>query len=253
MSKSRISIPAHHLDPIKKNPAPPGHPAHDAWEAATLAAEGELFDFQASMLQIPTHTDREFGEWYLRLSFQTFQIWAKRYLCIVRYADIRAFEKWLESYRKNYLRGARRHLTKTIVEGPDLVKELMIELRVQLLRAARYWTAAAIDQVSKANQKNPSEAPQDAVLVIPVPQPPTEGAKVHSARRPRKQEIKGFMGELDIKTMPDAAKVLSVGIDTLKSIARGGDRHSDDTEKCVLNKMAELRAEFRANKNKPRP
>jgi hypothetical protein len=75
----------------------------------------------------------------------------------------------------------------------------------------------------------------------------------HSARRPQKQKIKQFMADCEIKTMAAAAKALSVGLDILKSISRGDDRHADDTEKRVLNTMAELRAEFRANKNKPRP
>jgi hypothetical protein len=185
MSRSRISktrlatsdaIPPHHLDPIKKNPAPPGHPAHEVWETATRLAELELFNYQAQMLQIQARTGREFGEWYIKLAFQTLQIWAKRGVSIVAtWADVRAYEKWLVSYRKHYLRDAERYLARNIVEGPHLVETLMVELSVQLVRAERHWTATAIAKVSAAV---PPQVPAEAAGTVPAQgvgaEPPAE-------------------------------------------------------------------------------
>jgi hypothetical protein len=167
MSDSRIPklgsktdrIPAHYLDPIQKNPAPAGHPAHEIWEAATLQAEMELFQYQAEILAIRTKTGPEFARCQILLAFRTVQIWFKRHLCIVRNVkDVRAFEKWSESYVQAWLRDAPRYFAQRLSD-PFLVDAALVELRTQLMRAQRHWTANAIQQVlaNEGKQVEPSE------------------------------------------------------------------------------------------------
>jgi hypothetical protein len=171
MSNSRIPkrgsktdrIPAHYLDPIKKNPAPVGHPAHEIWEAATRQAEIELLDYQSEMLKIRTRTGPEFALWELKLALRTMQVWAKRGLCIVLNSqDARMYEKWLESYVQAWLMDARRYFAAKLT-NPFLVESTVVEFRMQLMRAQRYWTSNAIRQVL-ANKANQVEAPEELTV-----------------------------------------------------------------------------------------
>jgi hypothetical protein len=93
-------IPPHPKDPITSNPAPLGHPAHEAWKRATREAEKNLLRFEANMLAECPALGEDTGTWLIRLHVGRFQIWAERGLCIVRnHKDARAYEEWLEAYR----------------------------------------------------------------------------------------------------------------------------------------------------------
>ena len=226
MSNFRLppdTIPPHHLDPIEKNPAPPGHPAYEAWEAATRQAELELFDYQSQMLQIQPQrlTGHEFGQFYIKLAFQTLQIWAKRTLSIViTWADVRAYEKWLESYRKNYLRDAQRYLTQKIQEGPDLVETFMVELSVQLLRAERHWTANAIAKVSD-NQKRLS----DSAPVVKLPEPKNFPKSVRSPIAARR--VEEYLNSNPTIKLTDFANKVGITDRALRSFRKTGKIRRD--------------------------
>jgi len=66
------------------------------------------------------------------------------------------------------------------------------------------------------------------------------GAKKRpSFRLGYRAEVRRWMREREIRTIPEAAHALAVGFDTLKNImsSRGGQRYSDDTLKAVLEKI----------------
>jgi alkanesulfonate monooxygenase SsuD/methylene tetrahydromethanopterin reductase-like flavin-dependent oxidoreductase (luciferase family) len=145
MKRSSASgIPSHPKDPITINPAPVGHPAYEAWERATREAEEKLFRFEAILLAERPPLGDDPGTWLIRGHVGTFQIWAERGLCIVlNHKDARAYEQWLEDYRKAYLKMLKENPSRGTV--PDL---LLAVLSDELLRAVRYWSANALEQVA---------------------------------------------------------------------------------------------------------
>jgi hypothetical protein len=86
-----------------------------------------------------------------------------------------------------------------------------------------------------------------AGVAVSNPEQPQAGADsgiapdkvTRAVRRGYRKEVREWMRIKELKTIPDAAKRLGVGVDTLKSIMtdKGDKRYGDDTLKSVLEKI----------------
>jgi hypothetical protein len=245
LSKERPSKPdsisAHPLDPVQENPFPPGDSAHAAWETATRQAEAELFTYQAEMLQTehPTGTGRVFANWYVKLFLRTVQIWAKRGLSVVRtFEEARAYERWLHSYAENWLNDARPYLTRKMMDEPELVESVLIELHAQLIAIQRHWAAGALVQVSAIETKQ-AEPPDQATLA----------ASASATLSGTAETQQGFAAETPPSAQEDAgpvrrptrsawlqAEMDRLGIDSSYAIQKAGGPRQPTVDRILNNR-----------------
>lgn len=151
---SEEELASHPEDPVGPNPCPVDHPAHKVWEDATREALLELFRFQEKKFATRSTTVGEYQNLFVEYSFMRFQIWAKRNLSIVRNdRDARAYDKWLHSYLEASMEVASKACR------PDVPRqETLSALRVQLLRALKYWSGNALEDVSAFRKRQEERA-----------------------------------------------------------------------------------------------
>ena len=147
-------LPPHPEDPVGENPCPVGHPAHRIWEDATREALRDSFRLQERMLE-KRPGSADFRGWFIELAFGKFQIWAKRNISIVRTdAAARSYEQWLESFMQSWLKLAEEKYPVEL--GTE---SLLPELKLQLQRASKYWSANALESVSAIRNRTDETVP----------------------------------------------------------------------------------------------
>jgi hypothetical protein len=245
VKSSAGGIPPHPRDPITSNPAPQGHPAHEAWERASREAEAKLFRFEANLWAERPPLGEDKGTCLIRLYVGTFQIWAERGLCIVgNHKDARAYEQWLEAYRQSWLKMLEENPPRGTV--PELLSAV---LRDELLRAVRHWSACALDQVAAIEARK--TATGESVCNVwaegrtrAVDRLPGTNPNVATTRVGYRTEIRAYMKGHSLKTNQEAARHFHISVATLKSImsSRGKPRYSQDKLDSILGKIGHKKA-----------
>jgi hypothetical protein len=185
---TRTSVSANPEDPVSENPFPVDHPDHQVWRTATREAEIKLLRLEQDMLTAVPQTANQYESWYSKKVFGKFQIWAERGLSVLRTdEEARAYDRWLKTFLESWMKTAENWNEKEL-RSPSFLPEL----RLHLLKASTYWSANALDSVSKDQTSEDADAP------VAQPRPSPNGLSDRDCK------VHAMIGEKNFRAMTNA-------------------------------------------------